>query len=64
MQIPRLSKIIVSMGLGEAIVNKKLLDSATAEMTPDHGAQGGAHEGQEVHRDLQGPQGTWTSAPW
>ena len=28
MQIPRLSKIIVSMGLGEAIVNKKLLDSA------------------------------------
>jgi large subunit ribosomal protein L5 len=33
MQIPRLSKIIVSMGLGEAIVNKKLLDSATAEMS-------------------------------
>ena len=32
MQIPRLSKIIVSMGLGEAIVNKKLLDSATQEM--------------------------------
>jgi large subunit ribosomal protein L5 len=33
MQIPRLSKIIVSMGLGEAIVNKKLLDSATQEMS-------------------------------
>jgi large subunit ribosomal protein L5 len=33
MQIPRLSKIIVSTGLGEAIVNKKLLDSAAAEMT-------------------------------
>jgi large subunit ribosomal protein L5 len=32
MQVPRLSKIIVSMGLGEAIVNKKLLDSATQEM--------------------------------
>jgi large subunit ribosomal protein L5 len=32
MQIPRVSKIIVSMGLGEAIVNKKLLDSATQEM--------------------------------
>jgi len=32
MQIPHVSKIIVSMGLGEAIVNKKLLDSATQEM--------------------------------
>ena len=32
MQVPRVSKIIVSMGLGEAIVNKKLLDSATQEM--------------------------------
>ena len=33
MQVPRLSKIVVSTGLGEAIVNKKLLDSATQEMS-------------------------------
>jgi large subunit ribosomal protein L5 len=33
MQIPRVSKIIVSIGLGEAIENKKLLDSAMGEMT-------------------------------
>ena len=33
MQTPRLSKIIVSTGLGEAIVNKKLLDSASQEMS-------------------------------
>jgi large subunit ribosomal protein L5 len=32
MQIPRLSKIIVSMGIGEAIANKKLLDSSTQEL--------------------------------
>jgi len=32
MQIPKLSKIIVSTGLGEAIANKKLLDSASAEI--------------------------------
>jgi large subunit ribosomal protein L5 len=32
MQIPKLSKIIVSTGLGEAITNKKLLDSASAEI--------------------------------
>jgi large subunit ribosomal protein L5 len=33
MQIPKLSKIIVSTGLGEAITNKKLLDSASAEIS-------------------------------
>jgi large subunit ribosomal protein L5 len=32
MQIPRLSKIVVSMGIGEAIANKKLLESAAAEL--------------------------------
>jgi len=33
MQIPKLSKIIVSTGLGEAITNKKLLDSASQEIS-------------------------------
>ena len=33
MQVPRLVKVVVSMGLGEAITNKKLLDSALKEMT-------------------------------
>jgi large subunit ribosomal protein L5 len=32
MQIPKISKIIVNMGLGEAIQNIKILDSATAEL--------------------------------
>ncbi len=31
MQIPALEKIVVSVGVGEAIVNKKLLDSAVKE---------------------------------
>jgi len=33
MQIPKLEKIIVSMGVGEATQNKKLLDAAVAELT-------------------------------
>ena len=33
MQIPRITKIIVNMGLGEAIQNIKILDSASAELT-------------------------------
>ncbi|NLZ77177.1 MAG: 50S ribosomal protein L5 [Spirochaetales bacterium] len=32
MQVPALEKIVVSVGVGEAIVNKKLLDSAVKEL--------------------------------
>jgi large subunit ribosomal protein L5 len=33
MQIPKLDKIVVSMGVGEAIQNKKLLDAAITDLT-------------------------------
>ncbi len=33
MQIPRMTKVIINMGLGEAIQNIKILDSAAAELT-------------------------------
>jgi len=33
MQIPKLEKIVVSMGVGEALVNKKLLDEAVNTLT-------------------------------
>ncbi len=32
MQIPKVDKIVVSMGMGEALVNKKLLDAAIKEL--------------------------------
>ena len=32
MQVPKMSKIVVNMGLGEAIQNVKMLDSAASEM--------------------------------
>jgi large subunit ribosomal protein L5 len=32
MQVPRLEKVVINMGLGEAIQNIKLLDSASAEL--------------------------------
>jgi large subunit ribosomal protein L5 len=32
MQVPRITKIIVNMGLGEAIANSKVLDSAVEEL--------------------------------
>ena len=33
MQVPRLSKVVVSMGLGDAIQDSKLLDAAVGDMT-------------------------------
>ena len=33
LEVPRLSKVVVNMGLGEAIQNAKVLDSAVAELT-------------------------------
>jgi large subunit ribosomal protein L5 len=33
MQVPRLQKIVVNMGLGEAVSNPKLIDAAVEEMT-------------------------------
>jgi large subunit ribosomal protein L5 len=33
MQVPRLQKVVMNMGLGEAVQNAKLLDSAVEELT-------------------------------
>ncbi|MEC7519942.1 MAG: 50S ribosomal protein L5 [Myxococcota bacterium] len=33
MQVPRLQKVVINMGLGEAVQNAKLMDSAVEELT-------------------------------
>ena len=33
MQVPKIEKIVVSMGVGEALANKKLLDAAVTDIT-------------------------------
>lgn len=33
MQVPRIEKVVINMGLGEAVQNAKIIDSAVAEMT-------------------------------
>src|SRR5262249_21174408 len=33
MEVPKIEKIVVNMGMGEAVQNVKLIDSAVAEMT-------------------------------
>ena len=39
MEVPRLEKIVVNMGVGEAMSNGKLLDSAMADLALDHRAE-------------------------
>lgn len=40
MQVPRLVKVVVNVGLGEAITNRKLLDTANAEVSQITGQKG------------------------
>ncbi len=39
MQIPRLEKIVINQGIGEAVADKKLIDSAVKELTAITGQQ-------------------------
>ena len=57
MQVPRLKKIVINMGLGEAVENPKIIDAAVEELTRDHRPEAGGHPRQEVDRDLQAARG-------
>ncbi len=39
MQVPRVEKIVVNIGLGEALQNAKALDAAVGDLTADHRAE-------------------------
>ena len=53
MAVPRLEKIVLNMGLGEAIANPKMLDVAAEELSSIAGQKAVDHAGEEVDRDLQ-----------
>ena len=57
MAVPRLEKIVINVGVGEAIQNAKLLDAAKAELTQITGQAPVDQPGQEVHFRLQAAQG-------
>ena len=53
----KLEKIIVNMGLGEAVANPKILDTAVDELRAHHRPEAGRDPGQEVDRELQAARG-------
>ena len=55
MQIPRIEKIVVNVGCGEARDNAKVLDAVVARPERHHRPEGHCHQGQEVRGKLQGP---------
>ena len=53
MQVPKLEKIVLNMGLGEAVQNPKIIDGAVDELTRIAGTEGSCHQGEKVDSRLQ-----------
>jgi large subunit ribosomal protein L5 len=53
MQVPKVIKVVVNMGLGEAIQNVKILDSASAELNTITGQKSVITKAKKIHRKLQ-----------
>ena len=51
-QIPKVEKVVLNMGLGEAIQNIKILESAVEELTLYRRSETGSDQGEKVHRRL------------
>jgi hypothetical protein len=53
MQVPRIEKITVNMGVGEAVADKKLIDNAAGDLAEDHRPEAADLQVEEVARDVQ-----------
>ncbi len=53
MQVPKLERIVLNVGMGEAIQNVKLLESAAGELGAITGQKPSDYKGEEGHRLLQ-----------
>jgi ribosomal protein L5 len=53
MEVPRIEKITLNMGVGEAVGDKKVMDHAVGRHDQDCRPEAGCHQGAQVHCDLQ-----------
>ena len=53
MAVPKVDKVSINIGLGEATGNAKLMDGAVNELRRDRGPEAGDHEGEEIDRGVQ-----------
>ena len=57
MAIPKLQKVVVNMGLGEATTNAKIADVGAEELVEDHRPEGGDPPRHQVDRAVQAAPG-------
>ena len=57
MEIPRLEKVVINMGLGDCKDNAKALETAVSELATHLRSEAAGHQGEEVHRELQAALG-------
>ena len=57
MQVPRIQKIVLNMGVGEAVGDKKIMDNAVGDLTKIAGQKPVVTLARTVDRDVQDPQG-------
>jgi len=53
MEVPRLEKVVVNIGLGEALTNPKALESATNEIAQITGQQPVVTRAKKIHCEFQ-----------
>ena len=57
MQVPRLDKIVINMGVGEAVQDGKKIESAVSDLTAITGQKPVMTKAQQVDRELQAARG-------
>ena len=57
MQVPRLDKVVLNMGVGEGVADSKKVTAAAADLGADRRAEAGDHQGAQVDRHLQAARG-------
>ena len=57
MQVPRIEKVVLNIGMGEALQNAKALDAAVTDHDDHRRPEAGHHQGQALHRGVQAARG-------
>ena len=53
MQVPKIEKVVINMGVGDAVSNSKALDVAVEELCIDLRSKTGHHSCEEINRWFQ-----------
>ena len=53
MQVPKIEKIVINMGVGEAVSNSKVLDTAVEDLAKDLWSKTSSNKSQKIHRGFQ-----------